>query len=179
MSGFMSFVKAAAVLSLGLFTVTCSLKAESGTSPNEHLAPLAPFVGKTWQTGTPGEGFSDVSRWDWAMHGQAIRILHSVNGGTYGGETLVHYDPSIDHIVYRYVTTAGFFTNGVVTLTEDGFTVEEDVVGLPDIIGTKAGYSLKDGSMQACSQFIRKDGPGPTSCNSYVETPGAVYDVDQ
>ncbi|MBN2056220.1 hypothetical protein JW905_14945 [bacterium] len=34
----------------------------------------------------------DVSRWERALNGPAIRILHSVNDSYYSGETLLFWD---------------------------------------------------------------------------------------
>ena len=54
-------------------------------SLDEHLEPLRPFLGKTWkghfQNSTPEKPLVDVSRWERALNGKAVRILHSINGG--------------------------------------------------------------------------------------------------
>lgn len=168
---------------IAAFVLQAALAPFASAEPSKKLAPLAPFVGKTWKTSSVNpdgtNGFTDVTRWEWIMKGQAIRILHSVNGGSYGGESLIHYDPSTEHIIYRYVTTAGFYTNGVITITDEGFTVEEDVVGLPDVIGVRAGYMIRDGKMETWSQFINRDGEGPINRATYEESPDADYNVDQ
>jgi len=72
-----------------------SLKAqdtEAVASLNDHLKPFLPLIGKTWRgTSLPAEAedrMSDVSHWERALNGQGIRILHSVNDGEYGGETI-------------------------------------------------------------------------------------------
>lgn len=144
---------------------------------DEHLKPLAPFVGKTWKTssGTPDSSdyFTDVARWEWAMNGRAIRILHSVNDGSYGGESLIHFDPEANQIIYRYVTTAGFYTDGVISLTKNGFTAAETVTGMPGTTGTRAGYALKDGRMEVWSQFINDTTDGPINRAIYIEAPDA------
>ena len=57
-----------------------------------RLAPLAFLVGKTWR-GTfpeskPDKPVVDVSRFEVALNGQAVRNLHSINDGEYGGNYL-------------------------------------------------------------------------------------------
>jgi hypothetical protein len=58
---------------------------------NPHLAPLAPLVGKTWR-GTVSPPV-DVSRFEMALNGQAVRNRHSIDDGVYGGETYHVEDP--------------------------------------------------------------------------------------
>jgi len=60
-------------------------------SLDERLEPLRPFLGKTWKghfkDSTPEKPQVDVARWERALNGKAVRILHSVNDGVYGGVT--------------------------------------------------------------------------------------------
>ena len=87
-----------------------------------RLAPLAPLVGKTWrgEMSPPGaeKPVVDVSRFEVALNGRAIRSLHSINDGVYGGETLFARDDEKKAIVYTYFTTGGFYTVGTVTPAE-------------------------------------------------------------
>jgi hypothetical protein len=63
---------------------------------DKHLAPLQPLVGKTWrgELSPPGAAkpVVDVSRFELALNGRAVRSLHSINDGEYGGETLFVWD---------------------------------------------------------------------------------------
>ncbi|MBM3831768.1 MAG: hypothetical protein FJ403_00535 [Verrucomicrobia bacterium] len=51
----------------------------------KELEPLKAFVGKSWKgplrNSTPEKPVIDVMRWERALNGQAIRILHSINEG--------------------------------------------------------------------------------------------------
>jgi len=71
-------------------------KESNNSGLSEHLRPLGQFIGKTWRgkspNADPDKPFEDVSRWERALNGQAVRILHSVNEGAYGGETLIVWD---------------------------------------------------------------------------------------
>src|SRR5207244_11287491 len=78
--------------------------------------PLRQLLEKTWK-GTikdskPGKPPVDVKKWERALNGQAIRILHSINDGAYGGESLLIWDEQRKTISYYYFTTDGFMTTG-------------------------------------------------------------------
>jgi len=130
---------------------------------SEHLAPLEPFVGKTWKgtmVQTEGEKPSyDVSRWERALNGQAVRILHSLNNGEYGGETLIVWDRDKKELVFYYFTTAGFFTHGTISVEGDKMVSHEYVTGNANgITEVKAiGTIRPDGKLHSKSQYL-KDG---------------------
>ena len=69
----------------------------------------------------------DVSRFEVALNGQAVRILHSINDGEYGGETLIVWDQEKQAIVFYYFTTAGFYTTGTMR-AENGEVVSRETV---------------------------------------------------
>ena len=59
--------------------------AEQGTL-DPHLEPLRPWLGKTWKSEAAesgGKAKIDVARWERALNGKAVRILHSINDGEY------------------------------------------------------------------------------------------------
>jgi len=60
-------------------------------SLDEHLEPFRPVLGKTWKghfkNSTPEKPQVDVARWERALNGKAIPVLHSINDGVYGGES--------------------------------------------------------------------------------------------
>src|SRR5688572_30209681 len=70
----------------------------------EPLKPFAPLLGKTWKgefkASTPEKPVFDVARWERALNGRAIRVLHSVNEGVYGGETLIIWDAKKKTLAY-------------------------------------------------------------------------------
>jgi hypothetical protein len=102
-------------------------------SLNPHLEPLRPLLGKTWKgafkNSKPEKPTVDVARWERALNGQAVRMLHSINQGAYGGETLFVWDEKKQAVVYHYFTTAGFTTTGTIALQEGKFVTHEDVKG--------------------------------------------------
>ena len=108
---------------------------EAGDSLTVHLAPLAAFVGNTYRAEIAGPSAEhpvvDVTRWERALNGQAIRVLHSVNEGAYGGETMILWDEEKDSLVFFYFTTGGFFTTGTMALEGRSLTSREYVTGHP------------------------------------------------
>ncbi len=145
----------------------------------EHLAPLAPFVGKTWRgeftDSTPEKPMFDVSRWERALNGQAIRILHSVNDGEYGGETILYWDREKEQLVFHYFTTAGFFTQGVMRL-QDGKMISREAVtgnanGVTEVEAT--GELLPDGRMRSSARYLQNGQWVPGHEILYREDPAA------
>ena len=129
----------------------------------DPLKPFAPLLGKTWKgefkDSTPEKPLFDVARWERALNGQAIRVLHSVNDGIYGGETLIIWDAKKKALVYWYFTTAGFRTEGVMK-HEDG-----QWIGHETLVGAAGGITevksttklLSDGRLQVKAEYL-KDG---------------------
>src|SRR5580765_2555655 len=109
------------------------LGAESEPTLNPHLEVLRPLVGKTWK-GTfndskPEKPTIDVARWERALNGQAVRLLHSINQGVYGGETLFVWNDKSQSVEYFYFTTAGFMTTGVMEVKNGKIETREQVKG--------------------------------------------------
>jgi hypothetical protein len=128
---------------------------------SEHLVPLAPFVGKTWRgefvDSTSEKPMFDVARWEIALNGQAIRILHSVNDGLYGGETILYWDPGQGRIVSHYFTTAGFYTTGTVEVKGAAAIGRETVMGNANGISEVESTSelLPDGRLHAKARYLK------------------------
>lgn len=82
------------LVSILLATFITTSAADTGDlDPN--LAPLKPFLGSwrgEFKRSTPENPLVDTALWERALNGKAIRILHSINDGTYGGETLMTWD---------------------------------------------------------------------------------------
>ena len=151
--------------------------------PIAALTPLAPFAGKTWKSVSGSvdgsEDFTDISRWEWAMHGKAVRITHSVGDGSYGGESLIHWDDQQQKIIFRYVTTAGFYTDGVITPTEDGIEVHEFVRGAKSgPTETRSAYMIRDGEMHGWAQLKTNGKWGEVSNFRYIQSPGSTPTID-
>lgn len=157
---------------------------------SEHLAPFAPLVGKTWKgrVEAPGaaEGAApvhDVSRWEAALGGQAVRILHALSDASYGGETVIVWDARKESLVFFYFTTGGFYTTGTLAFDDDGrFTSREEITGGSPhgITEVEAvGEILPDGRLKSSARYL-KDGEwtdGQTTI--YEEAPDAVLVLDQ
>ena len=158
-------MKTASLLLVIAFQLAMTLRlpaAEQGTL-DPHLEPLRPWLGKTWKSeaAEPGKGNPkiDVARWERALNGRAVRILHSIDDGAYGGETIAMWDEKKGAIVYHYFTTAGYTTTGTMAL-KDGKMVTNEVVsgnagGVSEVRGT--AEVAADGSFRMKTEYL-KDG---------------------
>ena len=100
---------------------------------SENLKPFEPYIGKTFKgefaNSTPEKLVYDISHWERTLNGNAIRIMHSVNNGEYGGESIVMWDTKKESLVSWYFTAAGFYTQATLHF-EDGKLISiEDVTG--------------------------------------------------
>lgn len=159
--------------------ITGLLAAPAGAQGlDPHLAPLAPYVGKTW-SGTLQEASDrpmvDVARWERALNGKAIRILHSMNDGVYGGETIIRWNADADRIEFYYFTTEGFMTTGTMRVEDGRFISHEHVQGNEDgITEVRAtGEVLPDGRLRSTSEYLRDGEWQPGHVIVYEEAPGA------
>ena len=92
-------------------------------SLSEHLKPFERYIGKTFKgefsNSTKEKPVFDISHWERALNGTAIRIIHSVNNGEYGGESIITWDEEKSSLISSYFTTAGFSTNAVLHFEDD------------------------------------------------------------
>ncbi len=167
------------ILAVVMLITNLIVAADNEDKMAEQLKPLKPFIGKTWKgtfsNSTPEKPSYDISRWERALNGQAVRILHSVNNGEYGGETIIVWDAKKAGLVYFYFTTAGFFTNGTMSFEEGKIISHEYVTGNKDgITEVKAiGELLPDGSMRSTSRFLQNGEWVNGHEIIYVEEPNA------
>lgn len=116
---------------IGCLLATFSLAGADLPPLEPQLEPLRPFLDKTWKgafkSSKPENPIVDVMRWERALNGKAVRVLHSVNDGAYGGETIFRWDMATQVVTYHYFTTAGFMTVGSVTF-KDGKLITHEVV---------------------------------------------------
>lgn len=126
----------------------------------EPLQEFEPFVGRTWKAlVNPDSGLHDVARWETALAGQAVRIVHSVGDGAYGGETFVMWNRDREELVYFYFTTAGFYTTGTMWFDDAGVLNSREVV-----TGEKSGVEevrarqeiLADGRLKVTTRMLRR-----------------------
>jgi hypothetical protein len=147
------------LLALVPFAVLGSPAAAADMSP--HFEPLKPLLGKTWRgvfpNSTPAKPVVDVSRFELALNGQAVRNLHSINDGEYGGETLIVWDKQKQTLVYYYFTTAGFYTTGSFSAEGDALASHEVVKGEAEGISEVKGVSriLTDGRLHVKTQYLK------------------------
>ena len=127
-----------------------------------NLEPLRPWLAKTWKSDEAESGDKpkvDVARWERALNGKAVRILHSINDGEYGGETIVTWDNAKKSVVYHYFTTAGFMTMGTMTFDAGKVMTNEKVAGnaggVTEVRGT--GELAADGAFRMKTEYL-KDG---------------------
>jgi hypothetical protein len=105
---------------------------------------LSPLLGRTWRgefaSSTPERPVVDIARYEAVLNGQAVRCLHSINDGEYGGETLYLAGAAPGELEYWYFTTAGFHSHG--TLRRDGNvlssreTLSGETGGITEVRGT-------------------------------------------
>jgi hypothetical protein len=147
--------------------------------PSPHFAPLKPMLGKTWKAALPAAGSEkqkfDVQRWELALNGQAVRILHSIADGEYGGESLIVWDKEKQALVFYYFTTAGFYTTGTVGSEGEAVVTLERVQGDADGTTEVKGVTrvLPDGRMHVKTLYLKKGVWTEGRDWYYSETPGA------
>lgn len=128
---------------------------------NPHLEPLRPLLEKTWKgifkDSKPDKPTVDVGKWERALNGQAVRRVHSVNDGSYGGEALLFWDDQQKLISVYYFTTAGFMTIGTLEFKEGKFITHEDVKGSADGITEVRAISefLPSGKFHVKAEYLK------------------------
>lgn len=144
-----------------------------------HLEAFRPFLGKTWRgefkDSKPERPLFDVARWERALNGKAVRILHSVNRGDYGGESIIFWDAEQKEVRYHYFTTAGFHTTGTVTAADGKFAMSEKVSGnASGITEVKSTYELRpDGTLLSKATYLKDSQPSGDREILYREDPKA------
>ena len=157
-----------------------SLSAADLLRLDSHLEPLRPWLDKTWKSqfkNPKGEKVTtDVARWERALNGNAIRILHSVNDGVYGGESIVRWDEKKQAVVYHYFTTASFTTAGTMTFKDGKILTHEVVEGDADGISeVRATFGMNpDGTFQKRTEHLKNGAWQPATETTYREEPSAV-----
>jgi hypothetical protein len=147
---------------------------------NPRLAPLEHLLGKTWRGTVSPPGAAkpavDVSRFELALNGQAVRNRHSINDGDYGGETFIVWEEARQSLVYYYFTTAGFYTTGTMSVEGSAIVSHEIVKGAAGgIAEVKATHRLlPDGRLQVKSRYLKNGQWEDGRETFYVEDPQAV-----
>ena len=87
-------MKTLCYLSVLVFCLSATISLSGADQPllDPKLEPLRPLLDKTWKgafrNSKPEKPIVDTMRWERALNGKAVRVLHSVNDGAYGGETI-------------------------------------------------------------------------------------------
>ncbi len=148
------------------------------------LSAFSAMIGNTYRglgadedgDGAPDADLTpDIQVWDAALGGNAVRIRHTIADASYGGETLIYPDTA-QGLAYVYVTTAGFRTEGSITVADDGsWTATEDVIGHDEIIRVRSvGTIHADGSLSAVSDYELATGEWRRGrATDYALAPGA------
>ncbi len=152
-------------LGLGLLLLLAAASAAATESRTliPQLEPFRPYLDTTWRgefaDSTPDKPVIDVSRWERALNGTAVRIMHSLNEGEYGGETIIFWDASRKELRYYYFTTAGFFTEGTADFDGNSFVSRESVTGnqqgIDEVVST-AVLDAEAGTMQVKSDYLKQ-----------------------
>ncbi len=152
----------------------------NAASLDPHLEPLRPLLGKTWRgpfkNSRPEKPVVDIMTWERVLNGKAVRTLHSINEGSYGGETLYRWDPEKQVVTYHYFTTAGFMTTGTVKFDGPVWTTHEMVSGASgDVTEVRATARLEaDGTFSVKTEHRNRAGDwGVGHETVYREDPSA------
>jgi hypothetical protein len=165
-----------------LVTVAAALNVTGAEQPSldPHLELLRPWLGKTWKgefkNSTPEKPTIDIARWERALNGKAVRVLHSINAGAYGGESIITWDEATHTIMYHYFTTAGFNTKGTITI-KDGKIMTHEVVnggagGVTEVRGETEMH--KDGTFLVKTEHLKNGEWTFGRETKYREDPTAV-----
>ena len=146
---------------IGALLVAASSSAAESGKLDEHLEPFRPFLGKTWRgqfkDSKPDKPTIDIARWERALNGTAVRVLHSINNGSYGGESIIRWDSEKKQISYHYFSTAGFLTTGTMTFVDGTMTAVEKVIGNANgVTEVRSTYELRaDGALLNKSEYFK------------------------
>ena len=145
---------------------------------DQQLEPLKPFLGSwrgEFKGSTPEKPIVDVMRWERALNGKAIRILHSINDGAYGGETLVTWDAERKSLIHHYFTTAGFMTKGTIKAIGKTLECHEYVDGKANgATEVKSVFTIREGGTLHSTAKYLKAGNWDTGREvTYKPAPGA------
>jgi hypothetical protein len=173
-----TMIRLLAVLVISTFMARA---ADAPAALDKELEPFRKYL-KTWKGefigGKNPNPMSDVTRFERALNGKAIRVWHSVNEGIYAGETIIMWDAEAKEIRTYYFTTSGDRTEGKMSFGTDGtLTSEEAVKGAAgDDPVTKVRATTKllpDGRMHVKSEYLKKAGWVAGHEIIYKEAPGA------
>jgi hypothetical protein len=123
----------------------------------------------------PDRPVVDVARWERALNGKAVRILHSINDGAYGGESIVIWDEPKQAVTCHYFTTAGFRTTGAMTFKDGAIHTREVVTGAAGGVAEVRGrFELRpDGTYRVKTEHLKDGEWSPGRETTYREDAAA------
>lgn len=153
--------------------------AEEGASLHPNLEAFRPLLGQTWAGEFPpakdGSAVTDVVRYERALNGMAVRSLHSINDGVYGGETLFRYDEAAGKVVFHYFTTQGFVTKGEIAQEANGSFRSIEMVENPAAAGgvtrVEAVFRVSADKLEVESTYFKGEESAPGHSAVYVPAP--------
>lgn len=159
------------------FGLVCSFVVAAAEEGKLHpkLEPLRPYLNQHWQgdltQADKVEKVIDRSLWTRALNGQAIKTVHSINNGQYGGESFIFWDESKQSLAYYYFTTAGFYTHGTMEFNAR----LGEIIALENVENNQNGITqvksfsriMPDGTLQTKSSYLQN--------GTWVEGHSATY----
>lgn len=161
--------------------------ADTTSSVSVAYAPMASFVrlaGTAWRgegVGPNGQPITDIARYEMILGGRAFQSTHLLEGGDYGGRTIIFFDESAQSYIFHYFTTAGFHTIGEITPSDTGFTAVEQVIGHAEFSEVRSEAFYGEDVIRIVSSHVKKDGevsPGDELVYRRIDDPGPLYPVD-
>lgn len=149
--------------------------AETATTLHPQLEVFRPYLGQYWQGNLAQPGSEkpaiDRSHWSRALNGQAIKTVHSVNHGEYGGESFIFWDDARKSLAYYYFTTAGFYTHGTMQFNPQS----GEITALENVENNQSGITqvksrskiMPDGSLEVRSSYLQNE--------QWIDGHSAVY----
>jgi hypothetical protein len=146
-----------------LFALVATAQWAAADQPtlNPHLAMFQPLLEKTWKGAlkgsTPEKPIVDIQHWERALNGQAIRVIHSINNGVYGGETMFFWSETNKTVNFYYFTTDGFMTTGTIAADGPRFVASEHVTGDADgVTDVRSTSEMQpDGKFHVKAEYLK------------------------
>ncbi|WP_306522501.1 hypothetical protein [Rheinheimera sp.] len=168
-------------LMLVMLTTSLALPLQAAQTTADTLAPelevFRPFLNKVWRgelkAQQPGKTSIDHSLWQRALNGTAIKVIHSVNDGEYGGESIIFWDKSKKSLAYYYFTTAGFYTHGTMQYdaAKQSLIAEEKVENNKNgITMVRSVSTLKANQLTTSSEYLQHGKWVKGHAATYVES---------
>jgi hypothetical protein len=160
-TGLLNLLSCLLVLAIAVGTAFGQVAADQ-PSLDPRLEPLRHLLGKTYRgefaNSTTNQPVVDVVRWERALNGKAVRAVHSINDGAYGGESIVMWDEKKQAVGYHYFTTAGFYTTGTMTFKDSKILTHEVVTGSAGGVTEVRGTSevRPDGALHVKTEYLKE-----------------------